>query len=139
MLALRLTNQYLQAALSKGGTTWQPLVHRLVADAFIPNPKGKQQVNHIDGDKTNNHAENLEWCTRLENVRHAIEVLGIDKSGGKQASSKALVATNGEHTMQFSSIREAERAGFIRHMIQGCLKGQYSQHRGYIWKLKASA
>ena len=53
-----------------------PLVHRLVAKAFIPNPAKKPCVNHKDGNPANNHAGNLEWVTHKENARHAIEVLG---------------------------------------------------------------
>src|SRR5690242_12502708 len=62
---------YAHVDLWKGGKMTNYHVHRLVAFAFIPNPENKPFVNHKDGDKKNNHVENLEWCTPLENMVHA--------------------------------------------------------------------
>lgn len=62
---------YLRVAIWKNGKQHTYKVHRLVADAFIPNPENKPQVNHIDGNKQNNNVENLEWCTNQENQIHS--------------------------------------------------------------------
>lgn len=62
---------YATITLRKNGVSKIHRIHRLLAEAFIPNPKNLAEVNHIDGNKLNNNLSNLEWCTHLENMRHA--------------------------------------------------------------------
>ena len=71
---------YLRVSLRKGGKAYEFKIHRLVATAFIPNPKNKSTVNHINGDKTCNKVTNLEWATREEQMQHAYK-LGLKKPG----------------------------------------------------------
>jgi hypothetical protein len=67
------TNGYKYVSLSKNGVAKHYYVHRLVAESFLLNSDNKLEVNHIDGDKTNNHVENLQWVTRQENVKHEFD------------------------------------------------------------------
>ena len=66
------------------------LVHRLIAEAFIPNPENKPQVNHKDCNKQNNSTANLEWVTKDENNRHAFANGLIDRRGEKDSQSKLI-------------------------------------------------
>lgn len=72
---------YLSVSLHKGKYDCKKLCHRLIAETFIPNPKELPQVNHINGIKTDNRIENLEWCTAKQNTRHAWNI-GLRTSKG---------------------------------------------------------
>ena len=68
------SDEYLSVGLYKDRYSVTHYVHVLVAGAFLPNPEGKPQINHIDGDKTNNRVENLKWVTGSENMNHAYKI-----------------------------------------------------------------
>lgn len=78
---------YLRIGLHYNKKVINKLIHRLVAEAFIPNPLNLPEINHKDCDKTNNYDWNLEWCTRQENLNHAIEnnlILCGEKNGNSK-------------------------------------------------------
>ncbi len=79
---------YMYLDLCKDGNVKKFTVHRLVALAYLPNPENKPQVNHINGDKTDNRLENLEWCTRSENQKHSIDIGLRSAKGVKNSQCK---------------------------------------------------
>lgn len=119
--------------LRKNGKLRLYKVHRLVAEAFIPNLFGDPQVNHIDEDKTNNHVDNLEWCDAKYNVNYGT---AIERSAEKQSKPVLQFTKTGEFVREWPSTTEAGRNGFNQGNIVSCCSGKRKYHHGYIWKYK---
>lgn len=110
-------------------------LHRLVASYFVPVREGASEVNHKDGDKTNNSAENLEWVTHNENLKHAY-ITGLRPD---DVSARGVIATNIEtgEEMEFPSIYKAARFfGISQGNICMCCKGLRPYANGYYWRYK---
>lgn len=105
---------YIRVTLYKNGTPRAFTVHRLVATAFIPNPMGLKDINHIDFNKKNNNIENLEWCSRSYNVKHAIKhnpniLAGIKKNAVKGRKPIIQYTLDGKFVKKYNSVCEASK------------------------------
>lgn len=123
--------------------------HRIVASLFIPNPANKRYVNHIDGNKLNNHISNLEWCTASENENHSYKVLKKQNwNKGKQLPSgkeyKGKIRTVQSFTLDNVLVKtyfnptDAEKDGFKLKQISAVCCGTQKTHKGFIWKYVSS-
>lgn len=101
-------------------------LHRLIAMTFIPNPLNLPEVNHIDGNKINNSVDNLEWCTNLENVRHAIRT-------GLTRQNKPVIKISSDVGVWYPSMRSAIQDGCNPSLIHAAIHGRQSVHRGCRW------
>lgn len=123
------SNGYMFVSLFKDGSYKRMSIHRVVAQAFIPNPEHKEQVNHLDGNKTNNNVSNLEWATCSENMQHKIYTLHKRHGPGKGSKSKLRRFTDDE----VRAIRADKRKpsvicldyGVTRQCISDVQKGKF--------------
>lgn len=137
------TNGYFIVGISKKGVTHSKTVHRLIARAFIPNPKKRPEVNHKDGNKKNNVVSNLEWATVSENRFHAFRT-GLQKAPYSMRGKKDglcchsipvfQVLSNG-CKVKFASATTAERKlGVSRRGISQSARGLQDYAGGFKWE-----
>lgn len=123
-----LTNRgYLRVNLSKDKTVKRVSVHRLVAEAFIPNPGNLPAVDHIDGNKLNNSVENLQWITQSDNTRKSCK--------GKEKLATPIPVICLETGKIYKSMKEAAAAHRIPSAIMSALvKGEYDHYHNLHFK-----
>lgn len=115
-------------------------IHRLVAKAFIANPKNLPQVNHKDEDSLNNYASNLEWCTQSYNNSYGSRTFRASSKcnykaiGSKLSKRVRAKDASGNIIYEFSSTVEAGRHGFTPSGVGACCRGVSKTHKGLLWE-----
>jgi hypothetical protein len=141
---LSKSNGYMYQMLYKNGKPKLVRIHRLVAKAFVPNPNNFTQINHIDGNKQNNNASNLEWCDQPYNMKHAYKT-GLQKPSEKQKEAirntnklkrkKVVQLKDGKVINTFSSMSEASRkTNITTSLISRCCNLKRKSTNGYEWR-----
>ena len=128
---------YYKVALFNDSIRKDTLVHRMVAEAFIPNPDNLPHVNHKDENKTNNRVDNLEWCTNQYNINYGTRNKRRSETLTNGACSKPVVqyTIDGEFVKEWPSMQEVERqTGYQHQSIGKCCMGKYKTSHNFIWK-----
>ena len=118
----------------KDGASTNHKVHRLVAKAFVPNPDNLNEVNHIDEDKDNNRADNLEWCKHVDNCNYGTR---NERSKTKRSKPVQQLDADGNVGAEYPSTIAAEmETGTNRYQRRMCCNGKYKTAGDYRWKFK---
>ena len=131
---IRVPKGYLMVNLCKNGEKNKCYVHRLVAQAFIPNPDNLPQVNHKDENKENNYVQNLEWCSDKYNINYGTRT----KRQAEKLSKPILQYTkSGKLVREWKSTHDVERnLGYFHSYISYCCTGKCKSAYNFIWKFK---
>jgi len=140
LLRPRIVRGYSVVSLCKNGKADQRKVHRLVAQAYIPNPENKPEVNHKNGIKGDNSVGNLEWSTRKENQQHAFDnKLQLMGKGPDCFNSIPIsqFTKDGTWVRDWWGVSEAHRElGISISSISACTLGHLKTSAGFIWRKK---
>ena len=140
ILAYRRAGQgYFKVTLCQNGKKVERYIHRIVAEAFIPNTLCKSEVNHIDGDKRNNSIGNIDWVTRGENMQHLYNCLdtfdmrrkmGLSRMGERNGASHKVVRV--EDGKIYSCVTDAAKdIGVHRMCVSDVCRGKQKSTKGY--------
>lgn len=140
----KMSKGYLFVSLCKNGVIKQSSIHRLVALHFLKEDVNRNEVNHIDGNKLNNHVSNLEWCNRSENNSHAFRI-GLRKPYKQMLGKFGINHNKSKECIQISkdgfiigiygSYAEATRETKIpTSSIHQAIKGKLKHAGGYLWQ-----